>query len=83
MKRIEKVYLSPSLYAHVANGFLIFTSIVIFVRYYTKIMSLEPYKLIILSLLFSIVVGIHGLSHMGLEANYGYNPITKLTSPPQ
>jgi len=80
---MEKVYLSPSLYAHVANGFLIFTSIILFFKYYSKIASLEPYKLIILTLLFSIVVGIHGLSHMGLELNYGYNPITKLTSLPQ
>ena len=34
---------------------------------------LEPYKLIILTLIFSIGIGSHGLSHLGLEHNYKYN----------
>ena len=44
-------------------------------KYYTKISNLEPYKLIILTLFFSIGFGIHGLSHLGLEKIYNYNPI--------
>jgi hypothetical protein len=46
------------------------------VKNYTKIVNLEPYKKIILTLFFSICIGIHGLSHLGLEMNYNYNPLT-------
>jgi hypothetical protein len=39
---------------------------------YSKISNLEPYKLISLTLLFSLTVGIHGLSHLGLETKYNF-----------
>jgi hypothetical protein len=42
---------------------------------YSKIRNLDPYSLIILTLLFSISIGIHGLSHLGLEKFYKYNPM--------
>lgn len=42
---------------------------------YKKNTIIEPYQLIILILIFSIAVGIHGLSHLGLEKNYNYNPV--------
>lgn len=44
-------------------------------KYYSKLNNLEPYKKIILALFFSISIGIHGLSHLGLETNYNYNPL--------
>ena len=34
--------------------------------------------MIVLSLLFSLAIGIHGLSHLGAEYIYGYNPIRNL-----
>jgi tetrahydromethanopterin S-methyltransferase subunit E len=37
---------------------------------------LDPYKLIMIFLVFSIAVGVHGLSHLGLETIYGLNPFT-------
>ena len=40
---------------------------------YSKIIVLEPYKLVMLTLLFSLGVGVHGISHLGLEKIYGYN----------
>jgi len=36
---------------------------------------MDKYRLILLVLLFSIATGVHGLSHLGLEENYGYNPL--------
>jgi hypothetical protein len=39
---------------------------------YSKISNLEPYKLICLTLLLSLTVGIHGLSHLGLETKYNF-----------
>ena len=69
----------PSIYAHAINGLLIFTALVVLYASYPKISNLEPYKRIILILLFSISIGIHGISHLGLEKGYGYNPISILS----
>jgi len=48
--------------------------IVMYFNFYS-IVKLEPYKIIILALLFSIGFGIHSLSHLGLEKVYNFNPI--------
>ena len=72
---MENIYLVPSLYAHVINGILAFIAVIVFYKYYSKISRLEPYKLIILILMFSIAIGLHGLSHQGLEKNYNFNPL--------
>ena len=64
----------PSFYAHVLNGILLFIAMILLYTNYSKIIQLEPYKLLCLTLLLSLSVGIHGLSHQGLEKEYGYNP---------
>jgi hypothetical protein len=65
----------PSFYAHVLNGVLLFIAMIMLYTNYSKIIQLEPYKLISITLLLSLTVGIHGLSHLGLEKEYGYNPL--------
>ena len=72
------VLLSPSFYAHLINGLLLLVAVVILYNNYSKIFRLEPYKLLILILLFSLVIGVHGLSHLGLEYIYEFNPILLL-----
>lgn len=70
--------ITPSIYAHIMNGLLIFAALIVLYTSYSKISNLEPYKRIILVLLFSISIGLHGISHLGLEKVYGYNPISTL-----
>jgi hypothetical protein len=65
----------PSFYAHILNGVLLFIAMIMLYTNYSKIIQLEPYKLICLTLLLSLTVGVHGLSHLGLEKEYGYNPL--------
>jgi len=72
---MNKIFYNPSFYVHIVNGFLLLLAIILFIIYYKKITIIEPYKLIILILIFSIAVGIHGLSHLGLEKSYNYNPV--------
>ena len=75
-QRMDKViYFSPSLYAHVINAFLLLTAVILLFSNYSKIKSIEPYNKIVLVVLFSIMIGVHGLSHLGLESTYGYNPM--------
>jgi hypothetical protein len=72
----KSIFSLPSLYAHVLNGILLFIAFILFCKNYSKITRLEPYKLISLTLLFSLGVGIHGISHLGLEKIYGFNPMS-------
>lgn len=63
----------PSLMAHVVGAFLLMFAVVLFIINYNKIS--DPFKQIVLALLFSAVITIHGISHLGLESTYGFNPL--------
>jgi hypothetical protein len=65
------MYQVPSVYAHILNGLLLFAGVV----YLFVSRSRDSYQILVLILLFSMAVGIHGISHMGLEYVYGYNPL--------
>ena len=65
----------PSLYAHIINGILLLVAFIFLLKNYNSIKNIDKYKLIVLVLLFSIAAGVHGLSHLGLEKSYGYNPL--------
>ena len=73
---MHTIYHIPSFYAHALNGLFLFLAFVLLYNNYSKIIRLEPYKLIKLTLLLSIGVGIHSLSHIALEKVYGYNPLS-------
>ena len=69
----------PSLYAHILNGILLLSAVVLLFANYSQIKkhtSEDSYKTVLLVLLFSIGVGIHGISHLGLERIYNYNPLS-------
>lgn len=64
----------PSVIAHTLNGaFMLLAAILVFL-YYSTVANLDTFRILILILLFGIIVGIHGLSHLGLEYVYGYSP---------
>ena len=63
---------------NIINGLLLLIAFIMLCKNYTKISSVEPYKLVVLTLIFSMAIGIHGISHLGLEKIYRYNPISVL-----
>lgn len=67
---MNKLFTAPSFYAHAINGFLLFVSFVLLYINYSKLIKIDNYKLIILVLFLSISVGVHGISHLGLEKEY-------------
>jgi hypothetical protein len=73
-------YLAPSFYAHIINGVLLLTAVVVILINYKKITRYDGYpgSTVILILLLSIAIGIHGISHLGLESVYSYNPLKKI-----
>ena len=56
-----------SILAHVFNGIVLLIAIILFFHYYTK---MDNNKIVCATLLLSIAIGIHGLSHLGLEMHY-------------
>lgn len=71
---MNQLFLVPSVYTHLINGLLLVLSFILLCNNYSKIKAVDSYKMITLVLIFSIAIGIHGLSHMGLEKMYNYKP---------
>jgi thiol:disulfide interchange protein len=65
----------PSFYAHILNALLMLAAIVVVALNWKKIRGLDAYALTKLFLMASIAIGVHGLSHQGLERTYNYNPL--------
>ena len=68
----------PSVLAHMLNGFLLMLAFLVTFLYFSKLQTLDAYHIVVLLLLSSVAVGVHGLSHLGLERDYGYNPMNLL-----
>jgi len=66
---------APSFIAHVISGIFLLVAFIILYKNYSIIKNLDKYRLITIILVFSIAIGIHSLSHLGMETIYGYYPI--------
>ena len=72
----------PSILAHMLNGLFLLLSFIFVIIYFSKLQNLDAYRILVLILLFSLVVGVHGISHLGLEREYGFfAPIKHTTCP--
>jgi hypothetical protein len=60
----------PSILAHILSGALMFLAIYLF--FTNRLRNLDSYRMLVLVLLFSITIGVHAISHLGLERAYGY-----------
>jgi hypothetical protein len=69
------IFGEPSFYAHIISGIFMFIAMIIMIMNYSKIKSLDSYRFLILIMLLSVSIGIHGISHLGLETIYGYTPL--------
>ena len=75
-----EIYQAPSIYAHIMNGILLFISVILIYRNYSTISRIAASEKVKLVLLFSLAVGLHGLSHLGLEYVYKFNPLKMATT---
>ena len=67
----------PSFYSLAFTGFLILLIMLIAFSNINRLNHLTPEKLIKILSLIGILVGIHGLQHLGLEVAYNYNPMVQ------
>jgi hypothetical protein len=70
-----KFFTLPSVMSHILNGGLLMVALILAAMNYRVISRLPALQMITLVLVLSIAVGVHGLSHAGLESAYGYNPL--------
>ena len=70
-----EVFLSLSFYAHVANIIFVLLALYFVISNFSYLENMSTEKKIYIVLLFSISAGVHGLSHLGLENLYQYNPM--------
>ena len=67
--------IAPSMMAHALNGLLMFAAVLVAYMNYRVLWRVDPYKKVLIFLVFSVAIGIHGISHLGLEKGYGFNPL--------
>ena len=65
----------PSILAHIVSGGFMLVALFCLVTCYSQLRKLDVYRTVVLILLFSIAIGLHGVSHLGLEQEYSYNPL--------
>ncbi len=68
------VPIAPSFNSLFLTGILILLIFIIFFMNFNKIIMLDFNKKLILLSVITTAVGVHGLIHIGLEMNYGFNP---------
>jgi hypothetical protein len=78
---MNSLFLVPTFYSHILNGILLFFAIVLVYINYSNLKKMAPYNKIMLFLIFSLCIGVHGISHMVLDKYYNYNPMMILNYP--
>lgn len=71
---LSNILIAPSLNSLFVTGFLILVILIIFLRNYNQFTRLDHYRKITILSLITIAVGVHGLIHLGVEREYGFNP---------
>ena len=65
-----KLFLYPSVMSHMINSLFLFLAVVYLYFNYSKIAKLDVFSIMMLLLIASIAMGVHGLSHFKLEKTY-------------
>ncbi len=69
------IWTKPSYYSLVITGILILLVFIKIIFNWSEFEQLAMSDYLIILLLLTIGLGIHGLLHLGLEVHYNYNPL--------
>jgi hypothetical protein len=72
------IFYQPSFYSLFLTGIIYIIVLFLFVQNFQQIKKMEPIKMIQILSLIGILIGVHGLIHLGLESVYKFNPIQQL-----
>lgn len=62
----------PSFYAHILNGILTAFAVLLVLVNMNEIKKMGTFNMLVIVILLAIAVGLHGLSHQGLEREYKF-----------
>ncbi len=77
---MHSIFTKPSFYALLLTGMSSLIALILILINLSQIVKKGPVKLITVVSLFGLVVGVHGLLHLGLENIYDYNTIESVFS---
>jgi len=66
--------IAPSLNSLFVTGVLILLIFLLIITNFKQLMKYRLYEKITILCMLTIAVGIHGLIHLGVEIEYGFNP---------
>lgn len=64
------LFLYPSVMSHMINSLFLLLAVVYLWFNYSNVAKMDVYSVMMLLLIGSIAMGVHGLSHLGLEKEY-------------
>lgn len=70
---------APSFYALGITGLILLFVFIYSIRFYSQISQGPVYLFLIVMILIGILIGVHGLLHLGLESVYQFNPLQALS----
>jgi L-cystine uptake protein TcyP (sodium:dicarboxylate symporter family) len=71
---MQPILSKPAFYTHVLTGIALIVVILTLLAHRENL-RLSLFQTILIILIIGILFGIHGLSHQGMDREYGYNPI--------
>jgi len=66
---------APSFWGIPVTGLLILIMIILVIRNYNELRSLDSYRLLMVYGMFTLVAGVHSMLHLGAESVYRWNPL--------
>jgi hypothetical protein len=69
------IFTKPSFLSNGIQGLLMLWVLILLYHNWNRVIKWSIYEKIVILLLISMVVGLHGLIHLGLEKVYGWNPL--------
>jgi len=73
-KSLSTVFIASSINSLFFTGILMLFIFIIFIANFRQFLKLNYYQKILLLSVMTIAIGVHGLIHLGVEVNYGFNP---------
>lgn len=71
---LEKILIAPSVNSLFVTGFILLVILITFFSNFQQFKRLDYYHKLTLLSYFTMAIGIHGLIHLGVEDEYGFNP---------
>lgn len=71
---LSDILIAPSLNSLFVTGMLLLVIFILVITNFNQLMKYSIYEKITIFSLIVIAIGIHGLIHLGVEQQYGFNP---------